>query len=385
MIYTGSNEILGIKLGNDEISAIYCGDNLIYPTNVTGWSVSPVTIEAASNGGTKNIIITSLSAWTISSSESWITFSQNSGDSGRTTVVATIAVNEGETDRMATITATDGTNVSTISVAQEMSNPYANMYLTIKITGAGTLKWYCADNSYKKTISYSKNNGQTWTNVTPTKASSGTNISVTVGDVIIFKGTNSTYSNNSPTTNNCFRYSTCKFTVEGNVMSLIYGDNFKGKDSFKDGTSYNLSRLFQSCTGLTDASNLVFPATAVTVGCYRSMFDSDSALKAGPSILPATTLDTECYYNMFLRCNLTTAPELPALVVPANGYEAMFYKNTNLNYVKCLATSLGSNATYIWMSQVQTTSGTFVKNPAMSVWNRGSSGIPTNWTIVDNT
>ena len=384
MIYFGDTELYGVKIGNTDISAIYAGDLLIWPTSVTGWSVSPAEIEMEASGGTENIRITSLSAWTITSSESWITFSQNSGDSGRTTVEAIIAENEGDLDRTATITVTDGTNVSTIAVTQEMANPYANMYLTIKITGAGTLKWYCANNSYKKTISYSKDNGQTWTNVTPTSASSGTNISVTVGDVIIFKGTNSTYSNNSTNTNNCFRYSTCRFTVEGNVMSLIYGDDFKGKDSFAAGTSYNLSRLFQNCTGLTDASNLVFPATAVTVGCYRSVFDSDSSLTAGPTILPATTLDTECYNNMFLRCNLTRAPELPALVVPTSGYNAMFYGNRNLNYVKCLATSLGSRATNTWMNQVQTTSGTFVKNPAMTGWSRGTSGIPNNWTIVDN-
>ena len=117
MIYTGSNEILGIKLGNTDISAIYAGDLLIYPTTVTGWSVTPTQIEMASTGGTERIRIASLSAWTITTSESWVTFSQNSGDSGRTTVTVTISSNAG-TARTATITVTDGTNVSTISVSQ---------------------------------------------------------------------------------------------------------------------------------------------------------------------------------------------------------------------------------------------------------------------------
>ena len=103
MIYTGSNEILGIKLGNTDISAIYAGDLLIYPTTVTAWSVTPTQIEMASSGGTENIRIASLSAWTISSSESWITFSQNSGDSGRTTVVATIASHQTDSARTAMI------------------------------------------------------------------------------------------------------------------------------------------------------------------------------------------------------------------------------------------------------------------------------------------
>lgn len=119
MIYTGSNEILGIKLGNTDISAIYAGDLLIYPTTVTGWSVSPSSFEVKRNPGNVNIRITSLSAWTIASSESWITFSQNSGASGRTTVVATYTENTGDSDRTATITVTDGTNTSTISVTQK--------------------------------------------------------------------------------------------------------------------------------------------------------------------------------------------------------------------------------------------------------------------------
>ena len=123
MIYTGNNEILGIKLGNADISAIYAGDLLIYPTTVTAWSVNPTSFEVEKNPGSVNICITSLSAWTIASSESWITFSQNSGDSGRTTVIATYTENTGDSDRTATITVTDGTNTSTISVTQSVCNP----------------------------------------------------------------------------------------------------------------------------------------------------------------------------------------------------------------------------------------------------------------------
>lgn len=128
MIYLGNNEILGVKLGNTDISAIYAGDLLIYPTTVTAWSVTPSQIEVKRTGGNEKIRIASLSAWTISSSESWVTFSQNSGDSGRTTVVATISdYSSGETDRTATITVTDGTNTSTVSVIQKASAGLPNV------------------------------------------------------------------------------------------------------------------------------------------------------------------------------------------------------------------------------------------------------------------
>jgi len=114
----GNGEIQNIYLGNAPIQGIYAGDLLIWPTSGAGWSVEPSTIEMAASGGTDNITITSLSAWTITSSESWVTFSQNSGDSGRTTVIATIASHQSSSARTATITVTDGTNVSTIAVSQ---------------------------------------------------------------------------------------------------------------------------------------------------------------------------------------------------------------------------------------------------------------------------
>lgn len=118
MIYTGSNEILGIKLGNDEISGIYVGDTLIYPTMVTGWSVNPSSIQVEMSGGTATIHITSLSSWTISADVGWVTFSQSTGGSGRTTVIATFENNETGGERYATITATDGTNTSDIAITQ---------------------------------------------------------------------------------------------------------------------------------------------------------------------------------------------------------------------------------------------------------------------------
>jgi len=123
MIYLGNGEIQNIYLGNAPIQGIYAGDLLIYPTTVTGWSVNPSSIEAEKTGGTATIRITSLSAWDISSSESWISFSQNSGDSGRTSVIVTFGENETGAERYGTITATDGTNTSTVSVVQYVCNP----------------------------------------------------------------------------------------------------------------------------------------------------------------------------------------------------------------------------------------------------------------------
>lgn len=404
MIYLGSNEISGIKLGNTDISAIYAGDLLIWPTSVTGWSVTPATIETEASGGTENITITSLSAWSITSSESWITFSQNSGDSGSTTVTATIASHTDSSARTATITVTDGTNVSTINVSQEAYNDYPNQYFTMEILTAGTIVWTAGNSATRRTIEYSKNNGA-WTSICATTA--GVSFSVAAGDVVRFKGTNTTYSTQSGAAYaNTFSASTAGFMAYGNIMSLIRGDNFQTAYTFS--ANYVFRNFFYT-TNLTDVSNLVLPATALTEGCYMAMFGSTKITKAPK--LPATTLAKNCYWNLFMSCtalteatelpvtelkeqcyramfysctNLTTAPELPAATLVTGCYNQMFDACSKLNYIKCLATNISaSNSRLNWVRNVAS-SGTFVKAASMTSWPTGTNGIPSGWTVVNN-
>ena len=117
----GDLDISGLYVGSEEAVAVYLGDEQVFPNGITGWSVSPASINVASSGGTKNITIKSLSSWTISSNDNWITLSPESGDSGTSTVVATIA--SASTSRTGYIIATDGTSSTTITVAQAYCNP----------------------------------------------------------------------------------------------------------------------------------------------------------------------------------------------------------------------------------------------------------------------
>lgn len=404
MIYLGSNEIAAIKLGNTDISAIYAGDLLIWPTSVTGWSVTPATIEMEASGGTENIRITSLSAWTITSSESWITFSQNSGNSGRSTVEATIASHTDISARTATITVTDGTNVSTISVSQEAYADYASQYFTMEILSAGTISFKAGASattaSKRRTIQYSKNNG-TWNSITSTTG--GTRFSVAAGDIIRFKGTNTTYSTKSASTySNTFAGTTAKVKVYGNIMSFVAGDNFQTAKTF---SSTYVFRSLLSFSGVMDAENLILPATALTEGCYLGLL-GDTKITIAPK-LPATNLAKSCYWNIFLRCSdmvtpselpattmkescyramyygtsITTAPDLPAATLATACYNQMFDQCNRLNYIKCLATNISaSNCCANWTRNVAST-GTFVKAASMSSWPTGTNGIPSGWTV----
>lgn len=206
---------------------------------------------------------------------------------------------------------------------------------------------------------FSTNNGSTWTQLdnvnvdrtpvihagekimwkgqlTPSTASQDYGI----GRFISYNGNNDNYKG--------------RFDVEGNVMSLLFGDNFSGQTSL---IGYNEAfiNLFSGLTELESAENM---------------------------ILPATTLSYRCYGQMFRACvSLTTAPTLPATVLAERCYASMFNDCTSLNKITCLAEDISApNCTVLWVSDVAA-NGTFIKSPNMQSWTTGADGIPSGWTI----
>lgn len=367
---------------------------------------------------------------------------------------------------------------------------YVNQYLTFIPRSNGQFKF----NSYIgstviNAVSYSLDGGSTWTRLlndtyTPT---------VQAGQKIMWKG-NFTSSFNPGTGvgySNTFT-SNVNYDIEGNIMSLAYGDNFQGKTNlsgtygiFKNLFNSNFGKspvnaenlvlpattlgeecynlMFWGCSGLTTTPQL--PATTLAPSCYEGMFDSCSSLTAVPSLpattlatrcyavmfrgcsslttvpsdlLPATTAADHCYYQMFSECtNLKSVPDLPATTLAPSCYSMMFYdcgkleqaqsilpattlatmcyahmfancdilyaaptlpaptlvdrcyvgmfENTwLLDYIICLATDISaSNCTYDWFASNGAVRGDFYKAPGMNNWTRGSSGIPSSWTVHD--
>lgn len=282
--------------------------------------------------------------------------------------------------------------------------------LTFEITSGGNITWSYYDNvssgEYEDahaTIYYKKNDDTGWTEMSRTLA-------VVSGDTIQFKGDNDAYcdADNYDNYDSFSEATTAGFTLKGNIMSLIDSTGFTTATTLV--SSYTFNFLFSNCTGLTSAENLILPATTLAYDCYGSMFLGCTSLTEAPELpattlanncyqsmfrgctnlttapeLPATTLANNCYYYMFYGCtSLTTAPELPATTLASGCYYGMFNGCTNLNYIKCLATNISaSSSRNNWVSGVQTTSGTFVKAAGISesTWGRGTSGIPTNWTV----
>ena len=245
---------------------------------------------------------------------------------------------------------------------------YQKKYLTIETLTAGDLSLAGARSNFN----YSLDNGSTW-NV----LANNQTVAVNAGEKVLLKA-NRPYADYNTGIGN-ISYSG-QFNLCGNIMSLVYGDDFIGQETIRD--VYQFYKLFSGATTLISAENLILPATTLKALCYMSMFYGCTSLTTAPSILPATTLDSQCYRAMFGGCtSLTAAPELPATTLATYCYQYMFSGCSNLKYIKCLATDISAkDCTYQWVKDV-TSTGTFVKPASMNDWTTGISGIPANWTI----
>ena len=250
---------------------------------------------------------------------------------------------------------------------------YTGMPLTFEIISGGTVNWLSSSPNKSKTIEYQINDGS-WNMITSTFVADETStISVNDGDIVRFRGDNTTYSENQ-----VFSHfgGSAFYNAMGNIMSLVQKDGFTSASTF--GNEAFLG-LFQR-SEIIDASNLILPVLALTSKCYYAMFSDCHKLSKAPA-LPATTLAELCYSDMFRETNLEKAPELPALSLVNGCYGAMFYRARGLSYVKCLAENVPAGTLNNWLKTVSST-GTFVKHPN-ATWPSGESGIPTGWTVID--
>lgn len=185
----------------------------------------------------------------------------------------------------------------------------------------------------------------------------------------------------------------------GTISRILEGSNRMGTfviskkvDLYGDCTSIlkdrmlfsgSLAYLFEN-TPVVNVHSTFLPAITLADMCYQGMFNGCTSLITAPE-LPATTLACMCYDNMFAGCtSLTVAPELPATTLIRECYRHMFEYCKKLNYIKMLATDISaSRCLYGWVFGVSST-GTFVKNPAMTTLPTGSSGIPSGWTVVND-
>lgn len=243
--------------------------------------------------------------------------------------------------------------VSSSTIDYNSKENYQKVPLTFEILSAGTIYSTRSDDT-ERIIEYRLNNGEWTTHRTPNTSVDTKICDVVAGDKVEFRGDNNTYGTRDYTQLRLYGGSSeAIYNIYGNIMSLINSTNY----SILDTVSNNCFNQIFRGGKVISAENLILPATTLGEGCYRSMFYQCSSLTTAP-VLPATTINYYCYSGMFSYC-------------------------TNLNYIKCLADS-GTNTKYSydsWVSSVAS-SGTFVKASGVN-WTRGTSGIPNNWTVIE--
>lgn len=147
--------------------------------------------------------------------------------------------------------------------------------------------------------------------------------------------------------------SSYEINIGGNIMSLLYSDDFKDK----------------------------YLADRVT---FHSMFNHSKVVSASKLALPENTR-TKCYYNMFTNSTLLIkAPVLPSSYVSDNAYWQMFKGCTSLNRIISYAkNAVSGNSFKDWVDGVSAT-GDFYNLGGYQYFPSGASGIPTGWTKHTN-
>lgn len=344
---------------------------------------------------------TKVIAWNTGSGNITLTYTGQ----GNGTIVVSSDQNNLSVARSQTITVKTTNNAvsQTLTIHQEACEDYSMKYLTIvSRADNNVIKLKCSSASASKQILVSTDKN-TWSSYTST-TDGVTLATLNNGNKLYLKGSNNTYAS-ATNLYNTFT-STGDFDVEGNIMSLLYGDDFASKTTYP--STYTFVRLFDG-SKVVNAKNLILPATTARGRCYYSMFSGCTSMITAPKLpaktlgtycyygmfyqtaiteapeLPATTLATYCYYRMFRGCTgLTKSPVLPAKTLTGSCYYQMFWQCSNLNHVTMLATDISaSSCLYNWLSSVAAT-GTLVKDASMTTLPTDSeSGIPSGWTVVD--
>jgi len=155
---------------------------------------------------------------------------------------------------------------------QTITTDYSREYFTIKsLENNNTITFTKYNkNSNKitadKPIQYSKDL-TTWNNISFVTDNSS-QIVLNSGEKLYLKGTNSAYGETISGfyTSAANIQSSGNIDVMGNIMSLIYGDNFENNSTISSNRTF--TNLFRNNNKLTNAKYLVLPTMSLTTGCY---------------------------------------------------------------------------------------------------------------------
>lgn len=235
---------------------------------------------------------------------------------------------------------------------QPGGNPYdkyLRQYLTFEALEAGTFSLYLYKGCSDMAVSYSVNDG-IWVDTTHIYNSSTNTIttpSLNVGDKVIWKCVSSDGSFGNAYQKTALFSSTGTCNIYGNILSLIYGDNFIGKDSIADGFQ-TFRQIFQTGLKCVSSENLIIPISVIKQYVCTSMFQNNTVVQKGPVFI-SEDIQANALYTCFDGC-------------------------TSLSSMTILADSVNSSQSN-WVRNVP--SGGVLNKKKGTTWNL----LPTGWTI----
>lgn len=173
------------------------------------------------------------------------------------------------------------------------------------------------------------------------------------GDKVGFRGTNVAMAASYSGQNNRFYISSGRANVMGNVCSILDKDNY---DTMTRLNNYALQGLFQGCTGLIDASQMVMKAGNLSnLNCCGHMFDGCSDLTKGAEFF-LTSINNWSMEYVYRYCSSLT--EAYIHYTGSWGTDRMFQG---------------------WMEGVSSSGVIYTDNTNIPFDN--TSGCPSGWTI----
>lgn len=262
--------------------------------------------------------------------------------------------------------------VSKVYVGTELVYPNSNIDYTKEYLTFEPISSAVTYSHGVQTFQYSFDDGTTWLTCTTSQS-----VTVNVGQKMKLKGNFADRGSHDAT--NKFSAVGGTWKAYGNLLSLLYGDNFANQTVLnKNGLMF----AFYGCQNLVNIDNLTIPIVSITTSKgLRGTFREIGVSSVPSDLLQATTIVSECYMGTFEGCvNLVKAPILPATNIPSYAYFALFNNCSSLNEVTCYATSgIVGNNTNLFLSGTAS-SGTFYK-ASSATWPTGQYGVPSGWTI----
>ena len=246
---------------------------------------------------------------------------------------------------------------------------------------------------------------ENWTQYSWSETSGAVITLASPGDKVYFRGDNSLFSRITPAAlygNDCIYFNFTSngqgsLKASGNVMSLL--DRKMLLDTVP-GTAFY--RLFGGLSNLADISELKLPASKLKSQAYYCMFTDDSLVTGLPLMNTNARFEydpnesSSAPYNWaslygMMRGTGVTSVDLRNLPFIENvaGYAMQLFRNcaslssVTVNWTIWPNVSSGSAPTTNWLQNASAT-GTFHCPAGLTIPTRDASGVPANWTIVND-